>query len=115
MILEMSDKILMVHRRLFEQDHQRYFAGEVHAYDAGVAKVTGLSFVRDDMSGSVLSKPEPRTKLISLASGSMIIYLLPKETNLQSLQFSGEGGHLFLTDGGTLKMDLTEIPHQGTI
>ena len=47
MILNPGDKILVVHRPLFEADTARYFLGLVDAYEAGIAKVVGTSWVKD--------------------------------------------------------------------
>jgi hypothetical protein len=42
MLLEPEDKVLVVHRRLFEGDHQRFFVGIVENYEEGIAKVSGF-------------------------------------------------------------------------
>ena len=82
MILEPGNKILISHRRLFDADEPRYFIGEVVAYEADIVKVAGYSFVRDVVSGRVLRKDDKRTKLASLASGALLMYQLPDETDV---------------------------------
>ena len=56
-MLKQGDKLLIVHRRLFEKDTPRFFVGEVQAYDDGLAKVKGYTFVKDVFSGSMQKKP----------------------------------------------------------
>ena len=79
MLLNEGDKILVAHRRLFARDEARFFLGRVDAYEAGVVKVTGHSYVRDMFAGKMLEKAELRTKLLSLSSGTLMVYLLPKK------------------------------------
>jgi hypothetical protein len=74
MILKEGDKILVGHRRLFDKDAVRFFIGQVEAFEAGLVKTTGHSYVRDAMGGQVVEKAEQRTKILSLSSGTLIVY-----------------------------------------
>ena len=49
-MLERGNKRLIVHRRLFEKDTPRFFIGEVEAYESGILKVKGFTFVKDVFS-----------------------------------------------------------------
>lgn len=115
MLLKAGDKILVAHRRLFERDVVRFFIGEVQAYEAGVVKVIGHSYVRDATGGQVVEKDEPRTKILSLSSGSLIVYQIPDEVALDALQFVGAEARLLLTDGKGFTMNLTESTHGGRL
>lgn len=109
MILEEGGRVLIVHRRLFEADHPRYFVGIVDAYEAGVIRVSGYTWVRDSFNGTFARKEELRTKIFSIASGTLIVYQLPSGTDVKAIRFElNKDGKLTLTDGGALKMDLTE-------
>lgn len=46
-MLEQGEKLLIVHRRLFDKDTPRFFIGEVEAFETGLAKVKGYTFVKD--------------------------------------------------------------------
>ncbi len=113
MILKSGDKLLIAHRRLFEKEEPRYFVGEVVAYEAGIIKLAGFSFVRDITSGSVIRKDEPRTKIVSVSSYAFLIYQLPDDLDIIKVSFENEEGQQFLTDGGSLRMNLAEYPHRG--
>lgn len=109
MILKPGDKVLAVHRRLFEMDIPRFFVGVVDEYEAGVAVVTGHSWTRDPFEGNVLAKPDPRTKVLALASGALMVYRLPENTDLGTTRFENAGdGNIWLTDGKSLRMNLRE-------
>ena len=108
MILAQGSKVLVCHRRLFEDDQPRLFAGVTDAYENGLAKVEGFTWVRDQTHGYV-RKDDRRTKIIALASGSVIVYELPREVDIESL-FVEECGHqrLLLKDGRKFCMDVSE-------
>lgn len=114
-MLESGDKVLVAHRRLFEKDEPRYFVGQVLAYAEGVVKIRGHSFVRDVLKGSFVRKDDPRTKIVSIASGTFMLYQLPKDADLEAAKFEAHDAELVLTDGQTLKMNMAEHPNRGQI
>jgi hypothetical protein len=107
MLLKEGDKVLVAHRRLFPHDEPRFFLGTVDAYQAGVVKVTGHSFIRDLFTG-IVEKRDIRTKLISLSSGTVMVYQLPDHVLLDSMEFRYEDGWLLLSDGRDFAMNLAE-------
>ena len=74
MVLESGDKLLIAHRRLYEKDEMRFFVGHIDGYEAGIARLTGHSYVRDPIGGTMLEKSDLRTKILSLASGTLLVY-----------------------------------------
>jgi hypothetical protein len=109
-VLANGDKVLVVQRRLFQEDEPRYFVGTVEAYDAGVALVTGRTWARDRVSAAIVEKDDVRTKIIPLGSGTFLAYRLPASTDLEALRFDHDRmtTGLAVTDGRDLTMDLTE-------
>jgi hypothetical protein len=108
-MLNTGDKILVSHRRLFDEDQPRYFVGEVVGYDAGVVMVSGYSWVREPFSGGCSRKDDRRTKVLSLTSGSVLAYRLPESLDVGELRIELADEHsLTLTDGQAFRMDLTE-------
>ncbi len=111
-MLRNGDKLLVVHRRLFDEDQSRFFIGSVEEYDAGLVKVAGHAFVRDPLSGKYLGRLDARIKILSLSSGTLIVYQLPQNTQLENIQFSKDSkGGITVTDGDLFSMDISEIPH----
>jgi len=115
MLLKRGDKILIAHRRLFESDQERFFVGQVEDYEAGVVKSRGHSYVRDVIGGLVIEKPEERTKILALSSGTLLVYQLPDTVVFDSLRFEVAEGRLSLTDGRGFHMNLTEHTHAGQV
>ena len=112
-MLELGEKLLIVHRRLFEMDSPRFFVGEVQVYESGIAKIKGYTFVKDVFSGNMKKKPDLRTKVVSIVSGTLIVYQLPVNVLLDSVIFSlDQDGGLVLTDGGGYSMDMSELVHK---
>lgn len=109
MLLRIGQKLLTVHRRLFEGDEPRFFTGVIDAYEAGIVKMSGCSWVREPMGRGMVSKCDERTKIFSIGSGTLIIYLLPDWLDLSKLALTtDEDGRLMLTDSADFNMDMTE-------
>ena len=111
MILEAGSKVLLAHRRLFESDSVRFFVGVVDDYEAGMARITGHTWLRDGYRGIFTKKSDGRTKVISLSSGTIIVYQLPSTVQMSSLRFDISEGTLLLEDGEGFRMDLSEGTH----
>ena len=112
-MLEQGEKLLIVHRRLFEKDTPRFFVGEVQTYEAGMAKVKGYTFVKDLLSGNMKKKPASRIKIMSIVSGTFIVYQLPVTVLLDSVRFDlDQDGALVLKDDGGYSMDVAESMHK---
>lgn len=115
MILAEGDSLLIAHRRLFDKDDSRFFVGKVVAYDSGLVKVQGHSFVRDVISGRVIEKAEPRTKIFSLTSGTLIVYQLPASACLESFVLVADEGRLRATDRKSFTMNLADHAQGGRL
>lgn len=109
MVLAQGDKVLVAHRRLFADDHIRFFAGEVVEYENGMARVTGRTWLNDRYKGTFQNKADIRTTLISISSGTLIVYQLDRNVDVSELELKVEqDGSVVLTDDNNLSIDLTE-------
>lgn len=109
MILDRGDKVLIVHRRLFDGDSIRFFVGVVDSYEDGIAKVTGHTWIREPFSAALFKKEGARTKIFSISSGTLIVYQLPIATELSSVRFEDDRfGRIWIGDGKDLRIDLSE-------
>jgi hypothetical protein len=110
MLLSKGSKLLVCHRRLFSEDHPRFYFGTVELYAEGVAKVSGFTWTRDPTHG-FQRKPDRRLKLIPISSGNLIIYEIPTEVDVEALRIEQIDGHTVIaTDGVKFRMDLSERP-----
>lgn len=109
MLIEPGMKLLVAHRRLFETDHLRYFTGSVDGYQDGIARVTGHSWLRNGYTGTFSRKTNAATKLIALASGTVLVYQLPSSVHLDRLIILADEQEIFLRDDRDFEMDLTEV------
>lgn len=108
MLFSNGTKLLICHRRLFAEDQPRFFFGTVEMYSDGIAKVSGFTWTRDPTHG-FQRKPDRRTKLIAVASGSLIVYQVAREVDVEEVRIEQPGGHtVLLTDGAKFRMDLSE-------
>jgi len=108
-VIHKGEVLLIVHRRLYTDDEPRFFVGTVDQYDDGLARVTGYTWQRDPHSnGAWHRKDDERTKLVALASVTLIAYSLPVES-AESLELvRGAEGQVLLRDGQGFEMDLSE-------
>lgn len=97
---------MAVHRRLFPDDKPRLFTAVVDAFENGLLKATGSSWI--PTKDGFTRKPETRTKILSLSSGSLILYQLPTETDLAELKIVVAKRKSLLTDGRNFSLDITE-------
>jgi hypothetical protein len=115
MILDAGDRVLIAYRRLFDHDEPRYFLGRVDAYEDGVLKTTGRTYARDPSTGRMIAKADVRTKIVSIASGTLIVYQLPDDVALDRVRFESLEGRITATDGAGFTMNLTEHAHDGEL
>ncbi|MCC5826871.1 hypothetical protein [Alkalimonas sp.] len=107
-MLQPNTLVLISYRRLFQEDDSRFFLGKVEAYQDGIVKVCGHTILKDGVSGTMKEKSDCRTKLFSISSGTLIVYELPANLQLNDLHFHSQGIRLTLTDHASFSMDLTE-------
>lgn len=108
-----GDKVLLVHRRLFAGDRPRYFVGIVDAFNEanGLLRVTGYSLAEAKTGGNIVKKPEARTKIVALTSGTLFVYVLSPETDVPTTRLRKDReGRLTLEDARGRRLDLTEAP-----
>ncbi len=113
-MLNPGDKLLIAHRRLFEEDQPRFFVGRVVAWENGVAKVSGHAWVKERVRGDFARKPDERVKFVPLSSGSIMAYQLPDALDLARLLLRTTKHGLVLTDDAGFTMDLTDRVPQVT-
>ncbi|KKO45920.1 hypothetical protein WG68_07875 [Arsukibacterium ikkense] len=107
-MLESGDLLLICYRRLFSNDENRFFLGTVDDYQAGIVKITGHSFLRDSVTGQMAEKSDLATKILSISSGTLIVYQLPATLALHNLRFEQKMMKLTLLDDQGFALDLTE-------
>ncbi|MCP4002804.1 MAG: hypothetical protein GY725_01285 [bacterium] len=109
MLIQSGAKVFIAHRRLYADDQPRFFIGTIEEYGDGLAKISGYSWVREQVHGDILRKKDQRTKIVSLASGTLIVYVLPDEVEVENLSIEhGPDRDYALTDGKGFQMDLSE-------
>jgi hypothetical protein len=106
-LMESGVKVLICHRRLFDRDHPRFFFGVVDGYENGLMCVTGHTWVRS-YDGTCHRKADERTKIVSVTSGTVIVYQLPRGVDLNNLRMDADDGTLIVRDGAGFEMDLSE-------
>jgi hypothetical protein len=108
-VLAVGDKLHIMTRRLFADDIQPHFVGEVLAVAGASFKVRGYSFVFDTRSNSYVKHPALRTRLFSLSDAGHIINVVPQEVDLGTLQYRVVNRRLEVTDGAGFSLEINEF------
>jgi len=109
-LLNPGEKIHVIHRRHFEKDPRRHFVGQVESYENGIARASGHVFVVDDFNKHMFVKrPDRRTKLIPIASGEVIVNVIPEDTDLERVHYELKDRTLHVTDGKSWRIDVKEF------
>lgn len=108
-ILAVGDKLHIMTRRLFADDAHPHFVGEISAVSGPLFRAQGYVFVFDSATNSYLKHPELRTRLFSLSDAGHIINVIPREVDLNSLQYRIVERGLAITDGGRFSLEINEF------
>jgi len=108
MILTQGEKVHIIHRRQYEKDHHRHFVGVVESYEGGVARVTGNVYTVDPVKFSFMRRAETRTRLVAVASGDVLVNVIPASVNLEKIMYKTERKAVRVTDGSSWYLDLSE-------
>jgi hypothetical protein len=108
-IVQKEDVLLLCHRRLFVEDQPRFFIGKVDNCEDGLILISGYAWVKDRITGELSSKADMRTKVVSLVSGTILVYQLPRDINITTLMIEpGEQQQILLMDGHGFSMDISD-------
>ena len=108
-VLAVGDKLHVMTRRLFADDAHPHFVGEISAVAGPLFKAEGYSFVFDSGSNSYVKHPTARTRLFSLSDSGHIVTVIPREVELDSLEYRLVSGRLAITDGRGFALEINEF------
>jgi hypothetical protein len=109
MILQPGEKVHIIHRRLIDKEAHRHFVGVVEGYESGIARVTGHIYAVDRTKFLFIRRPEPRTRIVALSSGDLLVNVLPESVDLEKIVYKQQKSAVRVTDGSDWYMDLSEV------
>ena len=107
-ILSTGEKVHLIQRRQLVKEPQRHFIGVVDAYEEGIVRVTGHVYTVDTGTFRFFRRPESRTRIISAASGEVLINVLPPSVDLDKIVYKQEKKWLRISDGSAWHLDISE-------
>ncbi len=108
-VLSVGDQILIITRRLYDEDLRRHFIGRVLAASGGLIRVAGHAWVAGAV-GKYERRPEERIRVFSATAGTEIMMLIPGDVDLDGLEYRATAiGRLILTDNSKFSVDLSEF------
>jgi len=110
MLMHPGDKLHIIARRRFEKDLRRHFVGEVQAVEQNAVRAKGYIFIFDNAANRFIKKDEQHTRIFSLIDSSIIINVLPSETNIEDVHYQlSDENHLVVTDNNLFRLDIQEF------
>jgi hypothetical protein len=104
MLVEPGEILLIITRRLFENDHLRQFVGRVKAVTESTVRLEGYPFFFDTNAGEYIKKGR-RVRIFALADSGNIIIVIPKDVNLDDISYKeSKKGWETITDGNTFEL-----------
>ena len=85
--IQVGDKLHIITRRRFENDIRRHFVGEVTAISDGLQEIRGFAFVFSAGVNEYRRRPEPRTRLFSVAQDGFIVTKIPPDSVIATLNY----------------------------
>jgi hypothetical protein len=111
-LLHRGDKVFIVERRLFDQDLKRHFVGEVEACTDVGFRARGYPFFYHPTAQTYVRKPSPRTRIFPF-DGNLIINVLPKDCDVESINYIASEIGTTLTDRKSFEMDVSDPDQKG--
>lgn len=110
MVLNLGEKIHVIHRQLFAGDVKRHFIGRIEGTEGPLVRVQGYLFAMDTKLNQFARRDTLRTRIISLDSGSVIVNVLPEQVEIKNVSYDYRpGGDIVVTDGGDWHLDITHL------
>jgi hypothetical protein len=108
-VIAPGDKLHLITRRLFEADMRRHFVGEVLAVEGPLCRLRGYTFVFTQGVNEFRRRPELRTRIFSVDREGYIINVVPREVDLDALDYRTVDKRLVITDGASFTLDINEF------
>jgi len=109
-MLSIGEKIFVITRRLFKDEIPRHFFGEIQDASEMAIRVCGYSFIFDNAIGEFVRREDLRTRFFSLIDAGFVIYVIPREVNIEDIRYSQNNMHQrVVTDGKAFIMNASEF------
>jgi len=109
MIIEKGEKIHIIARKLWENDHRRHFLGQVKRVEGSIARVEGYVFIFNPFKDEYIRRPELRVRVVDLAADRFVVNIIHPATVLENVRYEySKERRLEVTDGEAFTLDINE-------
>jgi len=103
-----GDRVVIIDRRLFRDDNTRIFVGVIEECDDRVIRARGFGYhVNPYEVAGTERRGEERVRIVAIDAGD-VIFLLPRDQDIEKLQLRRSPKSMSLTDG-KFAMDLSDF------
>jgi len=108
-VIEIGEKVHIIARKLWENDHRRHFLGQVKKIEGTVARLEGYTFVFNPFKDEFVRRRDIRTRILDLASSNYVVNIVPRATELENVRYEySPERRLVVTDGEEFTLDINE-------
>ena len=108
-MVQTGEKILVVHRPLFQGDARRHFIGTVLAFELPLIRAAGYVYAADATNRFRRHDPV-RTRIISLTGDSLIVNVIPPEVQIETVTYEYRAGaNIMLRDASGWHLDVSHL------
>jgi len=108
--VEEGDVLLVITRRLFDNDVRRHFVGRVVGRSGSCVRLDGYAFVFDSSSSRFVKRPDRRHRLFDVGDSGHVVNVLPRTVSPDEVRYQVDGGgSLVVTDGDRFRLDMAEF------
>jgi hypothetical protein len=105
----LGDKVHIITRRLFPEDLRRHFVGEVVGRTDDLFRLQGYAFVFNPGTGEYRRRQDLRNRIVSFSDAGHIVTKLPRDMNVDALEYKAVDGRLVVTDSRGFSLDINEF------
>lgn len=110
MVLQLGEKIHIIHRQFYEGDARRHFVGEIEVREGSLVRVKGYLFAVNKASNQFVKRDTLRTRIISLDSEGIIVNVLPESVCIESITYEYRTtGDILVSDGSDWSLGLSHL------
>ena len=108
-VVTVGDKLHLITRRLFEGDVRRHFVGTVVGNTGQLCELEGYVIVYDESLGEYRRQDGLRRRIFSLAEVGHIVNRVPRDVEIDELEYRMLEDGLVVTDGKDFELNINEF------
>ena len=109
-VLRPGEKILLIHRPLFQGDARRHFIGVVLAVEMPLIRASGYVYAADPKTNQFRRHEPERIRVVALTGDSLIVNVIQPSVQIETVTYQyHSGSSIYLADGSGWRLDVSHL------